>query len=58
MYDDIVAPAEHYAYSIECVRVVADLPCALISGVTAVENDEDPMYWKRWEYEEMVFMVK
>ena len=57
IYDDVVAPAEHYAYRIECVRVVNDLPCARIQGVTAVGNDEDPMYQKTWEYEKMIFLV-
>ena len=57
IYDDVVAPAEHYAYRIGCVRMMDALPCARISGVTSVENDEDPMYWKRWRYEEMTFLV-
>ena len=37
--------------------IVDTLPCARIQGVTAVGNDEDPMYQKTWEYEKMTFLV-
>jgi hypothetical protein len=56
-YDGKVAPAEHYAYTVTCFRVVDGvLPSASILGGTYVES-EDPNYTKTWEYETLSFMV-
>lgn len=58
LYDDVVAPAAHYAYNIGCVRTIDDvLPTAYIRGSTYVEEDDDPEYIKTWEYESLGFMV-
>jgi len=45
VFDGIVAPAEHYAYSISCIRMVDGvLPCARITGSTYVdETDGKPV---------------
>lgn len=57
IYDDVVAPAEHYAYSLMCFRVVnKSLPCARILGSTYIEN-EDLDYMKTWDFETMGFKV-
>ncbi len=72
IYDGVIAPAEHYAYRINCIRMIEGaLPCARIKGATEVWTDEpadtqmenaygivsDYGCMKRWEYETMSFMV-
>ena len=73
IYDGVVAPAEHYAYRISCIRTIeGTLPCAMIRGGTYIEKDvlvsnnqfstgegvtQGETYIMEWNYEEMGFMV-
>ena len=73
VYDGVVAPAEHYAYRVRCIRMISGtLPCAMIIGSTYIDTDvpvsdnqfstgegimQADTYMMQWNYEEMGFMV-
>ena len=54
-YDDIVRPAEQYAYKVYCVRTVDGLPCSYVSGGS--ESVDGDMMAPYWHYEGLEFMV-
>jgi hypothetical protein len=56
--DGIISPAKHYAYRLNFIRTVNDIPCSYINGMTTNNySNEESIYTGNWTYETMVMLV-